>query len=164
MARKRKKRDFTFRDPDGEVWDSKFEWLVYNGLRDQGYMVARCDERDSLAYHSPIKTGRCLECDGTSVVTERRYTPDFRVVEPEQPSRGLVGRRFIVECKGYFPAQRRTLLRCVKECHPDVDLRFIFPTEVKLTPARTNVEYVLRMIKCPATAWNNGAFEWRYPK
>ena len=163
-TRKRKRGNRQFIDPTGDVWDSQFEWHVYTGLRDQGYTVRRCDQRDSIAYHTPVKEGSCLECDGTEVVQRRVYTPDLWVVEPEQADDASTRRGYFVECKGYFPQQRRAMLRCVAEQHPGIDLRFLFSKEVRLTKARTNVAYVCSMIKCPAAAWNNGSFEWRYPK
>jgi len=153
-----------FTDPDGVVWDSPLEWYVYTGLQDLGYSVRRCDERDAISYHTPVKQGRCLECGSSGTVQDRIYTPDLHVVEPQSKKRGLTRRAFIVECKGRFPQDRRSMLRCVKEQHPSLDLRFLFGSEKKLTPKRTNVEYVRSMIKCPAGVWVPGKdIKWRYP-
>lgn len=166
MPRRSKRGDRRFTSPSGELFDSEFEWRVYNGLRDRGYSVRRCDERDSIAYHTQVKAGRCLECDSANVAQSRIYTPDLWVVEPEQPDQGSARRGYFVECKGYFPQQRRAMLRALKSQQPALDLRFVFSSEVRLTKARTNVEYVLTMIKAPATSWDrktNYIKPWRYP-
>jgi len=156
MARKRRDRRFT--DPGGDEWDSQFEFLVYTGLQGLGYSVRRCDKSDSVAYNHGVTQGRCLECGSAEVVQERNYTPDLYVVEPQEEATGA---GYYIECKGYFPADRRSQLRSVIQSNPDLDLRILFAAERKLTQAKTNIEYVHSYIKCGAGVWNNGALEWR---
>lgn len=156
MARKRRDRRFT--DPEGNEWDSQFEYLVFVGLPSHGYRVRRCDERDSVSYQHPVKQGACLECGSHEVVQVRSYTPDLFVVDAltDTDEDGTY-----IECKGYFPADRRAQLRSVVQSNPQLDLRILFAAERKLTKAKTNIEYVHSYIKCGAGVWNKGALEWR---
>lgn len=167
MARKKRKGrrgNYKFTAPDGEVWDSEFEWHVYTGLISLGWTVRRCTKRDSLAYDTPVQEGECVECGSADVVQRRIYTPDLWVAEPEQSNNKSARRPYLVECKGYFPQDRRAMLAHFTKQNPSVDLRFIFPKEAKLTAKRSNIEYVLSYLKVPACAWNEGDMsEWRYP-
>lgn len=158
--RKGRRGNFKFTAPDGEVWDSEFEWHVYTGLRDLGWTVRRCDKRDSITYHTPVQDGCCMECGGSDVVQVRSYTPDLWVVEPQQ-SDGRPGRGpYLIECKGYFPRERRGMLTDFAVQNPSLDLRFLFSKVAKLTAAKTNVEYIHAYLKKTAGAWNNGNLEW----
>lgn len=167
MAKRKTRRgNRTFTDPEGDIWDSRFEWLVYIGLRDSGQNVRRCHKRDTLTYHTPVKQGLCLECRANSVVQVREYTPDLLVAERKQggdEDASGPASIYYVECKGYFPKERRSQLVCLSREWPDLDLRFLFAKEAKLTPTCSNVEYVLKYMKKPAGTWNDGALEWRYP-
>lgn len=163
MSRRRTSRRGNRRyvDPHGDEWDSQFEWFVYNGLRDLGYSVRRCTSSDSIAYHSQVKQGRCLECGSDGTVQERIYTPDLYVADDPTQSRDERGGYFI-ECKGYWPAEKRSLLRQVKEQNPSLDLRVLFAKVAKLTPKRSNVAYVNDIIHATAGAWNDGNLRWYY--
>ena len=159
-----KSRDF--RDPEGNVWDSPFEWHVYVGLRDTGHSVRRTDQRDSFSYHTSIVKGNCLECGSDQVVQDRIYTPDLFVVEaePSDGSSGLQGPDlYYLECKGYLRQDRRAQLAAFARQRKDVSVRILFTQERKLTKTLTNIEYALKYFKWPAAAWNDGAFEWRFP-
>ena len=46
---------------------------------------------------------------------EHTYIPDF-----------VLPNGVIIEAKGYFPSEDRTKMKAVKECHPELDIRFVF--------------------------------------
>jgi hypothetical protein len=141
-----KKSDRRWIDPDtGEEWDSKFEWRVFIGLRSGGYRLRRCDESDSIAYNSSVKQGRCLECSATRVVQERIYTSDLYVVD--NPT-GIAGGSYLVECKGYFPGDKRSLFVAVTKQLQGVDLRIIFESNRQLKGTKqTPVSYIHKYCK-----------------
>jgi len=142
-----KRSDRRYRSDDGQEWDSRFEWQVWDGLRSAGYDVRRATEDDSIGYHTQVKQGRCLECGSVSVLQDRIYTPDLYVA-------GLKGKRassgssYYVECKGYFPADKRNLFRSVANQATGIDLRIVFPKEIRLKgTTKTNVEYIQAFCK-----------------
>jgi len=142
-----KRSDRRFQSDDGQLWDSQFEFRVYDGLRSSGYRLRRCDESDSIAYNTTVKQGRCVECGGAKCVQERIYTPDLFVVE-DPTGKEDQGRQYYIECKGYFPADKRALLRAVASQRAGVDLRILFEREVKLKgTVGTNIAYVHKMMK-----------------
>lgn len=142
-----KRSDRRFRSPDGAEYDSRFEWQVHSGLESSGYIVRRTDERDSIAYHTAVKKGRCVECGTTSVIQERIYTPDF-FVAGSKGARAYGRGSYYLECKGYFPGDKRSLFRSVAKQATGVDLRILFAKEVVLRGTKlTNVEYIDRF--CP---------------
>lgn len=147
MARVGSKRsDRRWQDDDtGELWDSKFEWQVYNGLRSAGYRIRRCTESDAIAYNSSVKQGRCVECNGSRVVQERIYTSDLYVVEHRGEA---TGGGYLVECKGYFPGTKRSLFRALTKQLQGVDLRIIFESNRTLRGTKvTPVEYIHKYCK-----------------
>lgn len=161
--RSRRKREFV--DPTGDIWDSRFEWQVYVGLRDLGYDVRRCDQRDTLSYSVPVQSGFCLECYGHHTVQRRTYTPDLYVAADDNERREEVGEAgYFVECKGYIRPQDRKILINLAKGKPRPSVRVMFQQDIKMTPKRRAVEYMTEYVKLPAALWNNGAFEWRFPK
>ena len=135
-------------DEQGDEWASKFEHDVYQGLRSSGYRVRRCDESDTVAYYSSVTSGRCVECGGTDVVQARTYTADLFVVKPPKQHNGPGG--YLVECKGYFPRDRRALFCAIaKECKRlGTGLRIIFESNRKLKGTQqTPVSYIHRYAK-----------------
>jgi hypothetical protein len=148
-----KRSDRRYQSDDGQLWDSEFEWKVFNGLRSNGYRIRRCDEGDTVSYHTPVKQGRCVECGSNDCVQERTYTPDIFVVE--SPCRSATGRNYYIECKGYFPAEKRSLLRAVAGQSKGVDLRIVFERLVSLKGTKgTNVDYVHKYLKIPVGVWD----------
>lgn len=162
--RSRRKREYV--DSNGDIWDSQFEWQVYVGLRDLGYDVRRCDQRDTVAYRVPIQAGRCLECGGAKTVQERTYTSDLYVNEAGTWS----GRRsdgsggYFIECKGFIRKSDRDILINVAKAEPSINVRVIFQRDFQATPRRRAVAYMSEYVKLPAALWNKGAFEWAFPK
>lgn len=62
------------------------------------------------------------ECSRLPYVTERTYTPDF-----ELPN-GV-----ILEAKGFFKPADRTKMIAVKKAHPELDIRFVFQANNRLS-------------------------------
>lgn len=154
-----KKNDRTFTDPTGQSWASKLEWLVYEFFRVSGRDVRRTDKSDTVTYYTNVHQGGCLECGSSEVAQKRTYTPDLYVDESGEEETVKGG--YYVECKGYFPGTKRSLLASVHSQHPSLNLRVIFASEVKLTKARTNVQYVKTYIKCPVGIFKNGELVWK---
>ena len=50
---------------------------------------------------------------------KRKYTPDFIYIKKD-------GEKMYVETKGRLTVSDRTKMRCIKEQHPDKDIRIIF--------------------------------------
>ena len=162
MPKKRRSRrgDFRYTDPSGVQWASQFEYIVYSGLRDSGYHIRKCDERDSFTYHSGVAKGQCLECGSREVVQVRTYTPDLYVDFDPTEVEGSARLGFYIECKGYFPQEKRSLLRSVAACTEGSDIRVVFGKLARLTSARSNVEYVNSIIKMPAGIYKDGGITW----
>ncbi len=139
-----KRSDRRWIDPEGGEWDSKFEWLVYEGLRGNGDRVRRCGPGDTIAYKSSVKQGRCLECSSDKVVQERTYTADLFMVRDNSSTTPSNGGGYLIECKGYFPGPKRKLLRDLSKQLQGVSLRIIFESNRPLrgTKKTTPVEYM----------------------
>lgn len=143
-----KRSDRRWIDPEGGEWDSRFEWLVYTGLRDNGDRVRRCDTSDSIAYTSSVKQGRCVECRSTQVVQVRSYTADLFMVE-DIAGTTHSGGGYLIECKGYFPAPKRKLFSDLSKQLQGVGLRIIFESNRPLrgTKQTTPVDYIHKYCK-----------------
>ena len=100
-----------------------------------------------------------MECGSDEVVQNRIYTPDL-FVDHDPTWKGAKRDGYFIECKGYWPAEKRSLLRQVVEQNEGLDLRVLFAKVAKLTPKRTNVEYVRNIVHTTAGAWNNGNLRW----
>jgi len=142
-----KRSDRRWIDADGGEWDSKFEWRVYNGLRDHGNRIRRCDERDAIAYNTSVRQGRCLECKSNAVIQERIYTADLFMVSERDG--GATGGGYLVECKGYFPGTKRALFRAISKQLQGIGLRIIFESnrQLKGTKNMTPVGYIHKYCK-----------------
>jgi hypothetical protein len=150
-----KRSDRRYRSDDGQEWDSRFEWVVYNGLTSNGYSVRRCDESDAFAYNTTVKQGRCVECGSPKVLQERTYTPDL-FVGGVKGKRATVNDSYYIECKGYFPSDKRNLFRSFANQTEGLSLRILFPSEVRLKGTKvTNVQYVKKFCKTiPVGLWD----------
>lgn len=63
------------------------------------------------------------------------YHPDFKITRRD-------GSIFYIEVKGYLDTITRRKMRSVKECHPEMELYFLFPKEAKLPGLqKTNVQW-----------------------
>ena len=67
-------------------------------------------------------------------VVSRAYAPDFLVDTDGGP--------YLLEVKGYLRYEDQAKMRAVKECNPEVDLRFYFPKNNKVMGSKmTNSEW-----------------------
>lgn len=104
-----------------------------------------------------------MECSSPNVLQERIYTPDLHVAGHKGKGSVASG-GYYIECKGYFPADKRGLFRAVANQIQDIDLRIVFPSVVRLRgTSGTNVEYVQKYCKSiPVGVWNKktGEIQW----
>lgn len=149
-----KKSDRRWKAPDGSLWDSKVEWNVYDTLRKQEDLeVRRCDERDTLSYTTPVRSGRCVVCGADGVVQERTYTPDLCVRSRES------GHTVLLEVKGFMHSSRRSQLRAAIRQNPDADVRFVLQSKyTKATKKLKLYQYIDKYMKVPWIIW-----EGEYP-
>lgn len=59
------------------------------------------------------------------------YRPDFIIEE----------KAMMLEVKGYFPSDVRTKMRIIKECYPDLDIRFVFDHPTNKIGGKSNTTY-----------------------
>lgn len=151
-----KRSDRRWRDDDGKIWASEFEYRVFAGLLESlgKERVSRCEggEGCSFDYTTKVKQGTCLQCGGREVAQERVYTPDVRV-RPARDARSTGD--YFIETKGYLSGPKRQLLRSFVQARPDVSLVFIFQTNRRWKGLkRTPTEWAGSFLKCPAFVWN----------
>lgn len=149
--------DRRFIDAEGTEWASRYESEVYHELRRVlGDRVRKCEqgEGDSLPYTTPVRGGRCLECNGGQVVQCRSYTPDL-FIDTSQSGDGTDG--YFVEVKGFWDAAKRNLLRNVCRSNPDFTLLFVFFRDNWVTKGKSKyTDYVKKYFKnSGAVVWNN---------
>ena len=108
--------------PDGELWDSRYEYLVYIKFRQEGINIQRCDKSDSFSFTLPIRGGKCGDCGSDQVGQQRTFTPDFRIVSEDSKHPTV---SYYLEAKGYIRAKERSLLRAFNKAHPSADVRYI---------------------------------------
>lgn len=145
---------------DGEVWDSKFECLVYDQLSALGVAARRTvkgegdspDLSDTFRYDRPIRSAACLECDGTRVVQRCTYTPDLRVTPKGTPGSDVAG--YYIEIKGYFQQTKRAAFRDFRKGRPDVPVRFIFNSDHKVGKGRLQAYMDTYLKGVPYLIWS----------
>src|ERR1700761_3018185 len=77
-----KRKDMRFLSPEGEEWDSKFEWQGFEGARRAGIKLIRCDKdgaSDTLSYFHSVRGTSCADCGSSRVGKLRRLTFDFHL-------------------------------------------------------------------------------------
>lgn len=159
-----KHRDMRWLAPDGTEWDSRFEYEVYLVHRNAGINIRKCrSPEDSAAYARSVRNGVCGECGSDQVSTSHSYTPDFSVV-PEDPGQlsalAKDGGVFVIECKGYLRAERRSLLRALVKARPDLPLRILVQRDYKVTKSLTITEWVRKFLKRPVAIWRGSVPDW----
>ena len=142
-----KRSDRRWKDEQGRIWDSQFEYRVYRALSSAGYRVRRCDESDSIVYGTRVKEGYCLDCGSGEVIQGRKYTADLYVM-------GNVSSNdeecYQLELKGYWKKPSRNLFRSVAQRAKEegISLRIAFETNNTLSgTTMTPVEYIHRYCK-----------------
>lgn len=141
--------------PDGTEWDSIFEWQVFQGFKEAGLDIRKCDERDTISYGEQKQGVRCMECGSSRCVQQRRYTPDLLCVR-EGGSSHEHGSEYLIEVKGYFRREKRTLFRSMRNDQPHVDLRVVLASDHWVTKGKTRItDYLERYVKnTPYFIWN----------
>lgn len=161
-----KRRDMRWEAPDGEIWDSRFEYEVYLGHKALGLSVRRTGEQDDLLYTHAIRNGSCPACGSSKVVSKHSFRPDLLVdseVSPERRNGQLPtvpASGYYIEAKGFFRADRRSLLRSFRKARPDVDLRFVLQRDFRVTAKLTIVEWIRKFLKCPVGLWTGSSVIW----
>ena len=126
----KKRSDFHWTDPTGEIWDSRFEYIFYAAARAANIDLRRCTEDHTFSYLLPIRGGICAGCESTDVGQRRTYTPDFYY--PAKDTGGQDCRAYI-ETKGYLRAKERALLRAYYNAHPDTILSVVLQRNYRVT-------------------------------
>ena len=142
-----KRSDKRWVDNEGGEWDSRFEWQVYRALEDSGYNIRRCDERDTISYGTPVRSGTCVDCGSGRVFQARTYTSDLYVMGDQPLNKGD---GYLLELKGYWQAPKRTLFRYIsKQCLEEgIGLRIAFESGKPMRGTKlTGPEYVHKYCK-----------------
>lgn len=156
-----KRKDMRFRSPDGQEWDSRFEWQVFDVYVRAGWKVRRTAKgsSDTLSYVLPVRAATCLGCGSSEIGQQRKYTPD--VFCDGSPVGGKAGEYFI-EVKGYLRAAQRSLLRAFCKARKDVDLRIIYQRDFPISAKSTISQWTARFLKIPYAIWNGKPVtEWK---
>lgn len=155
-----KSRDMRWLDPTGAEWDSKFEWQVYEAIRQSGQTAIRRTtsgkpgESDTFAYDTSVRDAKCRACGSSEVGKRRTYTPDLHSPTTNRPADSVRGHTgFYIEVKGYLRAEQRSLLRAFCKERPDVDIRFVLQRDFKVG-AGTAVSWITKYLKRPVHIWN----------
>jgi len=149
-----KRNDRRWEDGDGNVFASELEAVIFASIKaDARVRVRRCsaEEGDTFNYRTPINSGVCNGCGLRDVVQERTYTPDLFVY---REGSGHDGRGVYLEVKGYFPADKRNLLRHFVKTGPSIDLRIVLQRDAKATRNSRLTEYIAKYLKVPVCVWN----------
>lgn len=68
----------------------------------------------------------------------RSYIPDFVIDRPD-------AKPIFLEVKGYLRYEDQVKMKSVKQCNPDLDIRFYFPKDSKVASSQmTNSEWCLK--------------------
>lgn len=130
----KKRSDRRWRAPDGEEFDSRYEYIVYRKYREAGYAIERCTKSDTFSFTLPIRGGECTTCGAATVGQRRSFTPDFRIVSPDKQHPSVA---YYIETKGYLRAKERTLARSFNKAYPNADVRYIFQSDHRVSkPSR----------------------------
>ena len=130
-----KRSDRHWIDPEGNIWDSRYEYLVFRAYADAGKEVRRTSKSDTFSFMLQISGGKCRACGATEVGQQRTYTPDLHVTAdyPESPTV-----EYYIEAKGYLRAKERALLRAFYKENPDAPVRYLLQRDFPAT-ARSKV-------------------------
>lgn len=105
----------------GSLHASTYEDNIIKDLEDRG--VAYEYEPRSFKYTRPVHRGRCTVCESKSVVVERSYTPDIRLLLSDT----------WIEAKGKFTPENRGKMEDFLRGNPEIDLRFLFQRDNWIT-------------------------------
>lgn len=152
-----KRSDRRWQSPDGELWDSRYEYLVYIQFRQEGYNIVRCGKGDTFSFTLPIRGGKCRDCQSTSVGQSRTYTPDFYIVSEDSEHTPV---KHYIETKGFIRPKERSLLRAFYKERPDTRISVIFQRSYPTGARRANgtkssiIEWMEKFLpRFPAYVW-----------
>jgi hypothetical protein len=117
-----KKSDRHWTDPDGNKWDSRYEYTVYREFA-KSHEVRRTTKSDTFSFTLPIKRGKCASCGSTEVGQQRTYTPDLHVISINDEYKA---EHYYTEIKGFLRPKERTLFACFHKENPDALVRVLF--------------------------------------
>ena len=146
-----KRADMRWQSPDGDIWDSQFEYKVYKAGIHAGIRLRRCvkgREADTISYRHSIRGASCQDCGSDRVGSARQFTPDLFVYTglPDRPEDG-----FYLEIKGYLRAPKRALLRSLFKEKQDLDLRFILQSDFKVSKSLRFSGWITKFL--PGSRW-----------
>lgn len=101
-------------------YKSDFEHRIAISLANRGVPIRY--EEEQLSYEKGVYRGVCNDCGSKDVVSVRSYTPDWTLPN------GI-----LVESKGKFTPQNRSLMLDVIKSNPDRDIRMVFQADNWLT-------------------------------
>lgn len=156
-----KRRDMRWLAPDGTEWDSRFEYEVFLAYKQSGARVRRCGPEDRVSYTRPVRNAVCRGCTSADVVTTHIYTPDL-FVDQDGHEGQEAGGPFVIECKGYLRADRRSLLRALCKARPDMRLRLIVQRDYPINKRGTTItEWARKFLRIPVAVWSGTPPNWR---
>lgn len=148
-----RRSDRRWKDPEGNIWPSKFEWEVYDTLLRSGVNVRRCDKSDTITYYQPKPNVECLDCGSSRCSQTRTYTPDLHITTE---GGGGHSHGYYIEVKGYFREEKRRLFRCLRQSRKDIDIRCVFASDHWVKKGKTRLsDYFSKYVKnTPFCFWN----------
>jgi hypothetical protein len=127
-----KRSDRHWIDPEGNIWDSRYEYLVWRAYAAAKVNIRRATKSDTFSFVLAIKRGKCGACGSDQVGQQRTYTPDFHVAADNSEPQAV---GYYIEAKGYLRPKERALLRAFYKANPDAPVRFLlqrdFPAGAK---------------------------------
>lgn len=151
------KRDMRWQDPQGNLWDSRYEYELFTYLKAKdGLYVRPTTEQDSFRYTSPVRSSICTVCGSDRVAKNRSYTPDLFVNTKDDRGLARDPSGYYVEAKGFLRKDRRALLRYFRKARPDVDLRLVVQADNRATKQLRVVEWAKKYLKIPVAVWRPG--------
>jgi hypothetical protein len=149
-----KRSDRRWQDAKGELWDSRFESIVYERYKELGYNIRRCSKSDTVYYTVPVRSGSCTACGSTEVGQRRTYTPDFFI--DSKGSKRKTQSHYL-ETKGYLRPKERSLLRALCATNPGFNLRILFQRDYRASKTSSIVEWAKKFLKTwHVSVWREG--------
>lgn len=149
-----KRSDTRWLAPDGSIWDSRYEYVVWLAYVAADRKIRRTSKSDSFSFTLPIRSASCDACGSTEVGQRRTYTPDF-YVDSEDTERSTVG--YYIESKGYLRPKQRALLRSFYKAHPNAPVRFLLQRNYPATKTSSIVQWFNKFLKTAKVAVWNGS-------
>ena len=161
----KKRKDMRFEAPDGEVWDSKFEWQVAEGAKRAGVRLLRADKRggtDTISYFHQVRGTSCQDCGSDRVGKIRGIT--FDLLMPDWHPLGKENGGYL-EVKGYMRADKRSLYRSLFKEKTDIAACIIIQSDYRVGKG-TFSQWITKHLHIPVFLWR-GEFpkptDWIYP-